>query len=163
MSCEGPWSATLNGQLSIAGGGRFLSRRATVNLVWGKLMTVGFVEPYDGFDLARLAKQATNPELLDALAKEFSSKNYSVQHLIKTIMKSSAYQLSSRFNGEWKDAYTPYYARKYIRVLAGPEVVDALTKATNRPGNFALDGLPMTRLRRTARSLPRICRTPLRD
>lgn len=31
-SCEGPWSATLNGQLSIAGNGRFLSRRATVNL-----------------------------------------------------------------------------------------------------------------------------------
>ena len=95
--------------------------RATVNLIWGKLMTVGFVEPYDGFDLARLDKQATNPELLDALAKEFSSHNYSVQHLIRTIMKSSAYQLSSRFNGEWKDAYTPYYARKFIRVLTGPK------------------------------------------
>lgn len=31
-SCEGPWSATLNGQLSIAGNGRFLTRRATINL-----------------------------------------------------------------------------------------------------------------------------------
>src|SRR5207249_8735929 len=27
--------------------------RATVNLMWGRLMTVGFVEPYDGFDMAR--------------------------------------------------------------------------------------------------------------
>jgi len=121
--------------------------RATVNLIWSKLMTVGFVEPYDGFDLARLDKQATNLQLLDTLAKEFSSHNYSIQHLIKTIMKSSAYQLSSRFNSEWKDAYTPYYARKYIRVLTGPEVVDALTKATNKPANFTLDGLPMTRVK----------------
>src|SRR5215470_14997184 len=28
--------------------------RATVNLVWARLMTVGFVEPYDGFDMNRL-------------------------------------------------------------------------------------------------------------
>jgi len=44
--------------------------RATVNLVWGRLMTVGFVEPYDGFDLNRLSgpeAQPTNPELLDAM------------------------------------------------------------------------------------------------
>jgi hypothetical protein len=85
--------------------------------------------------------------LLDALAKEFAASNYSVQHLIRTVMKSSAYQLSSRFNGEWKESFTPYYARKYIRVLTGPEVVDALLKATNRPGNFTLDGLPMTRVK----------------
>jgi hypothetical protein len=31
MSCEGPWSATLNGQFSVAGGGTFLSRRVTLN------------------------------------------------------------------------------------------------------------------------------------
>ncbi|MBI4474496.1 MAG: DUF1553 domain-containing protein [Acidobacteria bacterium] len=121
--------------------------RATVNLIWSRLMTVGFVEPYDGFDPARLDKQATNPELLDALANEFKSHNYSVQHVIKTIMKSRAYQLSSRFSGAWKDAYAPYYARKYIRLLTGPEVIDAITKATDRPPSFTLDGLPMTRVK----------------
>ncbi len=31
-SCETPWTATLNAQIGIAGNGRFLSRRATVNL-----------------------------------------------------------------------------------------------------------------------------------
>ena len=51
-------------------------------------------------------------------------------------MKSNAYGLSSRFDGEWKDAYAPYYARKYVRVLSGPEVIDALTQVTNRPGQL---------------------------
>src|SRR5262249_19740746 len=55
--------------------------RATVNLIWSKLMTVGFVEPWDGFDLQRQdpkkappkpwTVQPTNPELLEALAEDF--------------------------------------------------------------------------------------------
>ena len=56
--------------------------RATVNIVWGRLMTVGFVEPYDGFDLARIdpdnpppqpwTLQPTNPWLLEADGEGFS-------------------------------------------------------------------------------------------
>jgi hypothetical protein len=131
--------------------------RATVNLLWGRLMTVGFVQPYDGFDLARLdpknpppkpwSLQPTNPQLLDAMAVDFQKNNYSIQHVIRTIMKSNAYQLSSQFPGEWKDSYTPYYARKYIRFMTGPEVVDAISKATNRPMDFTLAGVTMTRLK----------------
>lgn len=124
--------------------------RATVNWVWGRMMTVGFIEPYDGFDLDRWQKQATNPELLDALAKDFRSHNFSVQHLIKTIMKSSAYGLSSRFDGEWKDAYAPYYARKYIRVFSGTEVVDAITQVTDRPASYTIDGVKVSRLKQLA-------------
>ena len=48
--------------------------RATVNLLWGRLMTVGFVEPFDSFDLSRLTPadpQPTNPALLEALADRF--------------------------------------------------------------------------------------------
>jgi hypothetical protein len=124
--------------------------RATMNWIWGRLMTVAFVEPYDGFDLAQWEKQATNPELLDALANEFRSHNYSVRHVVRTIMKSSAYGLSSRFDGEWKDAYAPYYARKYIRVLSGPEVIDAVTAVTNRPARYRLDGVAMSRVKQLA-------------
>ena len=113
-------------------------------------MTVAFVEPYDGFDLAQWESQATNPELLEALANEFRSHNFSVQHLIKTIMKSSAYGLSSRFDAEWKDAYAPYYPRKYIRVLSGTEVVDAITNVTNRPGRYRIDGVSVSRLKQLA-------------
>ena len=51
--------------------------RATVNLIWGRLMTVGFVEPYDAFDLNKLTgknAQPSNPELLEALAQDFASQ-----------------------------------------------------------------------------------------
>lgn len=131
--------------------------RATANLVWGRLMTVAFVSPFDGFDLARidpkkpLAKgwsvQPTNPELLEALAKDFQANNYSIQHLIKTIMKSSAYQLSARFDGEWKDDYTSYYSRHFVRLLRGPEVIDAIAAATGRKNQFQYGGVTVSSIK----------------
>jgi hypothetical protein len=134
--------------------------RAAVNIFWSKLMVVGFVEPFDGFDLSRLdpkkppskpwTVQPTNAELLDALAKDFQKNNYSVQTLVRTIMKSNAYQLSAKFPAAWKDSYIPYYARRYVRLMTGPEVFDAITKATNRPGNFNFSGTQVTRIKQLA-------------
>ncbi len=131
--------------------------RATVNLIWGKLMTLGFVEPWDSFDLARMDTknappkpwgiQPTYPELLEVMADDFQANNYSMHHLMKTIMKSTAYQLSSKFAGEWKEGYTPYYARKYLRVMTGPEVIDSLAQATGRPYQFAFDGVRVQRMK----------------
>jgi len=117
--------------------------RAAVNIVWQKLMVVGLVEPFDGFDLKRLDPknpppapwtiQPNNPELLQALAEDFRDHNYSIQRVIKTIMKSNAYQLSPQFPGEWKNAYIPYYARRFARVLTPPEAVDMVAQATGAP------------------------------
>src|SRR6201984_1827557 len=124
--------------------------RATVNLVWQKLMVIGLVEPYDGFDLLRLDPknpppagwtiQPANPELLEALADDFRTHNHSIHRVIKNIMKSNAYQLSASFPGEWKDSYVPYYARRFARVLTGPEAVDILTQATGSPYDLRLYG-----------------------
>ena len=131
--------------------------RAAANLIWSKLMVVGFVEPYDSFDLDRLDTknpppepwtiQPTNPQLLDALAKDFQENDFSIHHLIKTIMKSSAYQLSTQFPGEWKDEYAPYYSRRFVRVLTGPELADAVAQATGRPYDFLLKGQPVSRVK----------------
>jgi hypothetical protein len=109
-------------------------------------MVMGLVEPYDGFDLMRIDPknpppapwtiQPTNPELLQALAEDFRDHNYSVQRVIKTIMKSNAYQLSTAFPGEWKDSYVPYHARRFARVLSGPEAVDIMAEATAAPFDF---------------------------
>src|SRR5262249_58154177 len=134
--------------------------RAAVNLVWGKLMVIAFVELYYAFDLLRLEPdnpppapwtiQPTNPWLLDAMAKDFQKNNYSLQRLFKTIMKSSAYQLSTQFPGEWKENYVPYYARRFVRVLTGPEVADALAQVTAQPFSFSLKGQTVTRVKQTA-------------
>ena len=117
--------------------------RATVNILWQKLMVIGLVEPYDGFDLMRLDPknppkapwtiQPSNPELLEAMAEDFRTHNFSIHRVIKNIMKSNAYQLSASFPGEWKDAYVPYHARRFARVLTGPEAVDIVTQATAAP------------------------------
>jgi len=125
--------------------------RAAVNLVWQKLMVVGLVEPYDGFDLKRLDPknpppapwtiQPSNPELLQALADDFMKNGYSIHRVIKTIMKSNAYQLSTGFPGEWKDSYVPYHARRFARVLTGPEAVDLIAEATDVPYQLKQTGV----------------------
>jgi hypothetical protein len=108
-------------------------------------MGQGIVEPFDEFDLARqdpnnLPKgwelQPSHPALLNALADDFRKSGYSVKHIFRTITNSSAYQLSARYDGEWKDAYTKYFARKFVRMLTAEELHDSITLATGRAGNF---------------------------
>lgn len=121
--------------------------RATANMFWAKLMGVGLVDPYDEFDLARLDPknlpagwdaQPSHPELLEKLADHFRQNNHSLQKLFKLICNSSAYQLSARFPGEWKDNYTRYYSRKLVRMLTAEELHDAIASATSRPGKFVI-------------------------
>jgi Protein of unknown function (DUF1549)/Protein of unknown function (DUF1553) len=127
--------------------------RATVNVIWGRLMSVGFVEPHDAFDMMRLSgkdAQPTNPELLEALAADFTRNGFRLKQTIRTILQSSVYQLSSSFPGTWKDDYIPLYPRHYARVLTGPEVVDAVSVVTAVPLNFTLGGEKMTRVKQLA-------------
>ncbi len=121
--------------------------RAFANRIWAELMGFGIVETVDDFDLSRYdpknpppapwTVQPSNPALLDAMAADFQKSNYSFRKLAKRIMKSNAYALSSRFDGEWKDSYANYYSRKFVRPLTAPELHDAITVATARPASYA--------------------------
>ncbi len=111
-------------------------RKAFANRIWAELMGFGIVEPIDDFDLLK-PDQASNPALLDSLAADFQQHNHSFKHYVQTVMKSSAYQLSSRFAGEWKPEYATYYARKYVRMLSAPELHDAISLATGQPAKFS--------------------------
>ena len=114
--------------------------RAAVNFIWEKMMVEALVSPSNAFDPARVAPgaqlpqgwvpQPANPELLDALAKDFQTGGYNLRALIATIAKSSAYQLSAQYPGQWSLALVPYYARKYARRLDAEEVHDAVIKAS---------------------------------
>jgi hypothetical protein len=55
--------------------------------------------------------------------------------------KSSAYQLSSRFPGEWKASYAPYFNRKFARRLRAEEIHDSLVTATNLTTDIQIRGL----------------------
>lgn len=114
--------------------------RATVNLIWAELMGVGIVDPPLDFDLARIdpanpppapwTLQPSHPELLEALAKDFREHNHDLRRLIRLIATSSTYQLSSHFEGEWKAAYAPYFARHFVRRLPAEQIADAISQAT---------------------------------
>jgi len=114
--------------------------KATVNLFWAELMGVGIVDPPFSFDLARQDPKApppspwtiqpTHPELLEALAKDFQAHKYDLRYLITLMTKSSTYQLSSRFQGEWKQSYAQYFARHFVRRLPAVQVWDAIAQST---------------------------------
>jgi hypothetical protein len=121
--------------------------RAHVNYIWEKLMVEGLVSPSNTFDLARLlpgsqmpegwSLQPANPELLQALTEEFAFNGFDIRHLIGLIAKSSTYQLSSQYPGEWQIGYVPYYARKFDRRLDAEEIHDAIVNATGIPPTLA--------------------------
>ena len=117
--------------------------RATVNYIWKQFFVRGIVEPANQFDLSRLDPdnppaepwtiQPTNPALLNALAKDFADGGYNLKDLMRKIVTSDAYQLSSRYEGTWKPEYEKLFARKFVRRLWGEEVMDAIVQTSNLP------------------------------
>lgn len=126
--------------------------RASVNYLWKELFTLGIIEPVDSIDLLRLSAatlpggstlQPTHPALLESLADSFRSSNYSLRAILKTMTTSSAYQLSSRYTpGTWSEAWTPYFARHYVRRLSAEALLDAIFRATNVSAQLPVQGLP---------------------
>lgn len=113
--------------------------KATVNYVWAQLLTYGLVDPADGWDLMRLSSASTpkdwplqlqHPELMERLADHLIQSNYSIKSLVRLIVSSNAYQLSSRYDEPWKPQYTRYFAKHFPRRLAAEELWDAVTIAT---------------------------------
>lgn len=72
-----------------------LTARVMVNRVWLHLMGKGIVSTPDNFGASGLPP--SHPELLDHLAIRFVEQGWSVKKLVREIMLSRAYQLSSQF------------------------------------------------------------------
>jgi uncharacterized protein DUF1549/uncharacterized protein DUF1553 len=116
-----------------------LFARNIVNRFWGYYMGHGLVEPLD--DL-RATNPSTNPELLDALARDFANSNYNLKHLLRTIMNSRGYQLGSGVTaGNEADRDNTYFARHVVKRLAAEQVADALDFATGTQEKYP--GLPL--------------------
>jgi hypothetical protein len=110
--------------------------RAVANRYWAHFFGRGIVDPLDDM---RVTNPPTNPELLDALAKDLIDNKFSLKHLIKTICKSRTYQLSATpndFNKHDKHAYARYYPKR----MSAEVLFDAVCQVTAVPTPFA--GLP---------------------
>lgn len=110
------------------------------NRIWKALFNMGIIDPVDSIDPDRLdpgnpppdpfTLQPTHPELLQKLAGAFADSDYSLREFMRTLVQSSAYQLSSRYDGEWKLDYVPLFARHYPRRLDAEEIHDAIAQST---------------------------------
>jgi mono/diheme cytochrome c family protein len=110
--------------------------RAAVNRVWANFFGRGFVEPVDDF---RSSNPVSDEPLLNALAEEFAKNGYDFKHLVRTIMESRLYQLSSMPN-EFNLKDTKNFSRSYRRRLPAEVLLDAVVDVTGVPEDF--EGCP---------------------
>jgi len=80
-----------------------LTARVEVNRVWEHLFGEGIVGTPD--NLGHLGSQPTHPELLDYLAVKFvNEQNWSVKQLVRSLVLTRAYQLSSDVDPKAEEA-----------------------------------------------------------
>ena len=109
---------------------------AMVNRLWKHFFSVGLVEQVD--DL-RASNPPSNRELWHVLNQEFVSHHYDLQHVMKLILNSRTYQLSSATlpgNAKERRFYSHYYARR----LPAEVLMDAVSQSTGVPDKF--EGYP---------------------
>jgi hypothetical protein len=109
--------------------------RSFVNRVWAHYLGIGIVEPADNFSVAN---PPSNPELLDALAREFVEHKYDIRHIEKTVLMSRTYQLSAVPNSTNVHDRNNF-ARSYLRRMMAEVVVDVLNSALGATENFGND------------------------
>jgi len=110
--------------------------RNLVNRVWGNFMGRGLTDPVDD---VRATNPASNEELFDALIADFT-KDFDVKRLMRTIMTSGTYQLSSEPNGSNQND-NKYYSHYILKRLPAEVLLDAMSQVTGVATAF--DGYPM--------------------
>jgi hypothetical protein len=114
---------------------------AQVNRIWAQLMGRGLVDPVDDF---RATNPPSHPELLKQLTAEFVQSGYDMRHLIRLIMASRTYQLSSEPNAtNAEDAVN--YSHNQVRRLTAEQLFDSLHQFTGVRPNFKQFGPEITR------------------
>ncbi|MBU6238770.1 MAG: DUF1553 domain-containing protein [Planctomycetes bacterium] len=103
-----------------------LTARVMANRVWQTLIGQGIVREPDNFGMS--GPQPTHPELLDHLAIEFMDHQWSVKHLVRSIVQSRVYRMSSRCDQERLEAdpENKLIARGNVRRLNAEAIRDAM-------------------------------------
>lgn len=110
--------------------------RVAVNRLWADLFGVGIVDPVD--DL-RATNPPSNPELLDALAEQFRKDGLNQKKLLRWIMTSHVYALSSIPNST-NAADSRNFSRHYRQRLRAEVLADAIADITEVPTHY--QGMP---------------------
>jgi hypothetical protein len=106
--------------------------KALVNRIWFHLHGRGIVEPVDDF---RESNPSVNDELLDVLARDFASHGFQAKHVIRVIVNSRTYQLSSRTQ-PFNDSDHKYFSHVMPRPLPAEVLLDALATVSGVPEKY---------------------------
>ena len=103
-----------------------LTSRVIVNRVWRHLFGKGIVASVDNFGL--LGKEPSHPELLDYLATEFCDDQWSLKRLIRKLVLSRTYRMSSEANAKAADVdpENRFLHRANIKRLEGEAIRDSI-------------------------------------
>lgn len=114
-----------------------LFARNVVNRTWGYLMGTALVEPIDDM---RETNPPSNPDLLSALAADFVSTGHNLRKLMRAIMVSRVFQLSSTAT-DTNAGDTRFYSHYPVRRLPAEVLLDAIDVACGTQERFT--GVPL--------------------
>ena len=119
--------------------------RSLTNRYWSYFFHRGIIDPVD--DL-RTTNPPINPELLDALTKDFVEHRFDARHLMRRIVTSQTYQRSSQSNDSNRHD-TMNFSHAIPRRVSAEALLDSLVQATGvrenfggAPGGFSAAQLP---------------------
>jgi hypothetical protein len=110
--------------------------RSLVNRVWAHFFGLGIVEPVDDF---RVSNPASNPELLDELARRFTDTKYDLKQLVREICNSRTYQRSTLRNPS-NELDEKNFAHANLRRIKAENLLDIISQVTDTKDDFP--GLP---------------------
>ena len=106
--------------------------RAMVNRTWGHFLGYGFTKPVD--DLGD-HNPPSHPELLDGLAEQFREQSFDIKELMRWIVLSKPYALSSKSTPANKAddpslGERPKFTHFYLRQMQAEQLYESLLTAT---------------------------------
>ncbi len=110
--------------------------KVMANRVWAEIMGCGIVQPVDDM---RATNPASNEPLLEFLAKDFRGHDYNIKHLIRTIMTSQVFALSST-PVERNVSDLKNFSRYYRQRFRAEVLLDAVNDVLDVEEDFA--GMP---------------------
>ncbi len=111
--------------------------RSIVNRFWSYMIGIGVIEPVDDI---RSSNPPSNPELLDALTRDFVDHGFDLKNLLRTIANSRTYQLSIETNS-WNEDDKVNFSHALPRRLTAEQLQDSISAAMGVP--IPVEGLPV--------------------
>ena len=107
--------------------------QAMVNRTWSHFFGYGFTRPVDDMGPHN---PASHPDLLNRLSREFVAANYDVKELIRWIVSSEAYALTSQYSDKNKiddpgAGEVPLFSHMYLKSMQAEQMYDSLIVASN--------------------------------